>query len=126
MARETEGAQDLHAPKGREPDQDPIMRRETRSVTRFKNFNIPPPSVPPDSDEENMDSHAKCIILRPYASSLSPKAFLQQAQRRLPLNAYVGSAPVRHLDHLQEDTTRYASHSRLHSARSADSEDGDV
>jgi hypothetical protein len=51
MACETEGAQDLHAPKEREPDQEPIMRRETRSVTRFKNFIIPPPSVPPDSDE---------------------------------------------------------------------------
>ena len=29
MARATEGAQDLHAPKGREPDQEPIMRRES-------------------------------------------------------------------------------------------------
>ncbi len=131
MACETEGAQNLHTPKGREPDQDPIMRRETRSVTRFKNFIIPPPSVPPDSDEENIDSHAKRIIVRPYGTALSPKAFLEQVQRRLPLtsvNAYVGSAQVRQLDHLKKDTTRYASHSRLHSefARSADSEDGDM
>ncbi len=129
MARATEGAQDLHAPKGREPDQDPIMRRETRSVTRIKNFNIPPPAVPSDSDEESIDSHPKRIIATPFGSSLSPKAFLEQVQRRLPLtsvNAYFGSAQVRQLDHLKEDTTRYASHSRLHHARSADSEDGDM
>ncbi len=62
MTCETEVAQDLHAPKGREPDQDPIIRRETRSTTRFKNFKIPPPAVPSDSDEENIDSHARLII----------------------------------------------------------------
>ncbi len=129
MACETEGAQDFHAPKGREPEQDPIMRRETRSVTRFKNFKIPPLSVLPDSDEENIDSHPKRIIVQPFGSSLSPKAFLELVQRRLPLtpvNAYVGSAQASQLDHLKEDTTRYASHSRLHSARSADSEDGNM
>ncbi len=38
------------------------MRRETQSVTRFKNFKIQTPSVPPDSDEENLDSHSKRII----------------------------------------------------------------
>jgi hypothetical protein len=78
---------------------------------------------------ENIDSHSKRIIVRPFGSSLSPKAFLEQVQRRLPLtsvNAYVGFAQVRQLGHLKEDTSRYASHSRLHSARSADSEDGDM
>jgi hypothetical protein len=107
------------------------MRRETRSVTRIKNFKIPPPAVPSDSDEENIDSRPKHIIVTPFGSSLSPKAFLEQVQRRSPLtsvNIYVGSAQARQLDHLKEDTTRYASHSRLHrdSARSADWEDGDM
>jgi hypothetical protein len=110
MARATEGAQDLHAPKGREQDQEQIMRRETRSVIRIKNFKIPPPAVPSDIDEENIDSHPKRIIALPFGSSLSPKAFLEQVQRRLPLtsvNAHVGSAQDRQLDHLKEDTTRF-------------------
>jgi hypothetical protein len=129
IACETEGAQDLHAPKGREPGHEPIMRRETRSVTRFKNLKIPPPAVPSDSDEETINSHAKRIIARPYGSALSPTAFLGQVQRRLPLtavNAYVGSAQVRQLEQLKEDATRFATHSRFHSACSADSDDGDM
>ena len=52
-------------------DQDPIMRRETRSAPRFKNFKIPPPAVPSDSDEENINSYAKRIITRPFGSALS-------------------------------------------------------
>jgi hypothetical protein len=129
MACEIEGAQDLHAPKGCEPDQDPIERRETRSVTRIKNLNIPPAAVPSDSDEENIDYRPKRIIVTPFGSSLSPKAFLEQVQRRSPLtsvNNYVGPVQARQLDHLKDDTSRYASHYRLHSARSADSEDGEM
>ena len=105
------------------------MIRETRSVTRFKNFKIPPPAVPSDSDEENIESQPKRIIVTPFGSSLSPKAFLEQVQRRSPLtsvNNYVGHAQARQLDRLKDDTTRYASHSRLHSARPADWEDGDM
>ncbi len=129
MACETEGAQDLHAPKGREPDQDPIERRERRSVIRIKNLKIPPPAMPSDSDEENVDHRPKRIIVKPFGPSLSPKAFLEQVQRRSPLtsvNNYVGLAQARPLDHLKDDTSRYASHYRLHSARSADSEDGEM
>ena len=36
MTCKTEGAQDLHAPKGREPDQEPNTRCETRGITRSK------------------------------------------------------------------------------------------
>jgi hypothetical protein len=96
--------------RGREPDQEPIERRETRSVTRFKNLNIPPPAVPSDSDEENFDSRPKNIIITPFGSSFSPKAFLEQVQRRSPLtlvNNYVAPAQARHLDHLKDDTIRY-------------------
>jgi hypothetical protein len=128
MRRKTQD-QDLHAPKGREPDQDPIERRETRSVTRIKNLNIPPAAVPSDSDEENIDYRPKRIIVTPFGSSLSPKAFLEQVQRRSPLtsvNNYVGLAQARPLDHLKDDTLRYASHYRPHSARAADSEDGEM
>jgi hypothetical protein len=129
MACETEGAQDLHAPKGREPDQDPIERRETRSVTRRKNLNIPSSVLPSDSDEENVDHRPKRIIVTPFGSSLSPKALLEQVQRRSPLtpvNNYVGPVQARHLDHLKDDTVRYASHSRLNSARAAEWEDGEM
>jgi hypothetical protein len=152
MACKTEGAQDLHAPKGREPDQDsimmhdtqaqdlhapkgrepsqgPIERRVTRSVTRIENLNIPPAAVPSDSDEENVEYRPKSIIVTPFGSSLSPKAFLEQAQRRSPMTPvsnYVSAVQARHLDHLKDDTVRYASHSRLHSARPADWEDGEM
>ncbi len=128
MRRETQ-AQDLHAPKGRESDQDPIERRETRSVTRTKNLKIPPAAVPSDSDEENVDYRPKSIIVTPFGSSLSPKAFLEQVRRRsllTPVNNYVGPVQARHLDHLKDDTVRYAPDSRLHSARAADWEDGDM
>ena len=129
MAYENEEAQDLHAPKGREADQDPIERRVTRSITRVENLNIPTAAVPSDSEEENFDPRPKRIIVTPFGSSLSPKAFLEQVQRRSPLtsvNNYVGLAQARPLDHLKDDTVRYASHSRLHSARPADWEDGDM
>jgi len=128
MRRKTR-AQDLHAPKGRGEDQDPIERRETRSVTRTKNLNIPTAAELSDSDEENLEPRPKSIIVTPFGSSLSPKAFLEQVQRRSPLtpvNNYVGPVQARHLDHLKDDTVRYASHSRLHSARPADWEDGDM
>jgi hypothetical protein len=49
-ACETGGAHGLHAPKGQASDQDPIMRRETRSTTRFKNLKIQSPAVPSDSE----------------------------------------------------------------------------
>jgi hypothetical protein len=122
-------AQDLHAPKGREADQDPIERRVTRSITRIENLNIPTSAVPSDSDEENVAPRPKRIFVTPFGSSLSPKAFLEQVQRRSPLtsvNNYVGLAQARPLDHLKDDTLRYASHYRPHSARAADSEDGEM
>ena len=122
-------AQDLHAPKGRGADQDPIERRVTRSITRVENLNIPTAAVPSDSEEENVDPRPKRIIVTPFGSSLSPKAFLEQAQRRSPMTLvsnYVSAIQARHLDHLKDDTVRYASHSRLHSARPADWEDGEM
>jgi hypothetical protein len=72
--------QHLHAPKGREQDQEPIMRRETRIVTRSKNS-----ESTSKSGEENVNSKTMLIINRPYGSSLSPHAFLGKVQRRLPL-----------------------------------------
>jgi hypothetical protein len=76
MAFETEGAQDVDAPKGRVPDQEAMMRCETRSTTRSKNLTIPSPAELTDSDEENINSYAMLIINRPHGSALSPYAFL--------------------------------------------------
>ncbi len=85
MACQTEGAQDLHDPKGRELDQEPIMRRETRSVARSKNLKIPTPAELTDSDEEDVNSKSIVIINKPFGSALSPHAFLGKLQRRLLL-----------------------------------------
>ena len=90
IACETEGAQDLPAPKGREHDQEPIMRRETRSTTdRSKNLKIPTPvelsDSDPDSDVVNVNAKTMLIINHPYGSSLSPHAFLGKVERRHPL-----------------------------------------
>jgi hypothetical protein len=101
----------------------------TRSITRVENLNIPTAAVPSDSDEENVEPLPKRIIVTPFGSSLSPKVFLEQVQRRSPMTPvsnYVGAVQARHLDHLKDDTVRYASHSRLHSARPADWEDGEM
>jgi hypothetical protein len=65
----TEGAQDLHAPKGRKPDQAPFTRRETRSVTRSKNLKIPTQIELSESDEDNKHPktlHKVHITTRPY------------------------------------------------------------
>jgi hypothetical protein len=62
MACETVGAQDLHAPKGQELDQDAIMRRETRSTTCPKNLTILTSAERMDSDEENVNSTYMLII----------------------------------------------------------------
>jgi hypothetical protein len=66
MACETEGAQDLHAPnlsEGRVPEQDPIMRRETRRVTRSKNLKIPTPGELTGSDEESITGNSESMLL---------------------------------------------------------------
>ena len=84
MTCESEGAQDLHAPKGCESDQEPIMRRETRSVNHTKNLKIPTLVELSDSDD---GKHSKTLLItnHPYGLAFSPHAFLGQVQRRRPL-----------------------------------------
>jgi hypothetical protein len=98
IACETEGAQDLHAPKGREHDQEPIMRRETRSTTRSKNPKIPTPvelsDSDPNCDEENVNAKNMLIINRPYGSSLSPHALLGKIRGRSPLTTLNNDRPA--------------------------------
>ncbi len=78
MTCETEGAKNLHAPKGREQEQEPIMRRETRSITSSKNLKILTPIKLSESDEEYFCSKTLRIITRPYGSVLSPHAHLRK------------------------------------------------
>jgi hypothetical protein len=113
MACETEGAQDFHSPKGREQDQDPIMRRATRSINCSKNLKILTPAELSDSDKENVNFNSMFIINRPCGSALSPHAFLGKVQvtvqRRLPLttiNADVRPDQTRRLAQYKPTTER--------------------